>query len=90
MISQEPGGEDMIQSLVDEVLDLVENYSDLTDVWTLYNGVEAWDVLYGYTQDVRLLDWLKSLSDEQHHHVYEDFLRRWTFLYPRPVYKVVR
>lgn len=77
-----------IELLIKEVEDLVQMYSDGREVWTIYNGVDAFEVLIGYTSNPYIIFWLQSLSDNAHYQVYPTFIRQWNVVHPSPFVRV--
>jgi hypothetical protein len=81
---------DVVDEVIEEVLGLVQKYSDGSASWVIYGGVGAWEVLYGYGQNDQLFSWLQSLSDSVYYLFYQEFIRRWGVRYPAPIGPLVQ
>jgi hypothetical protein len=77
---------DMVDALISEVLMIVDAYSTGSEVWTIYNGVDAWEVLLGYKR-ADVTNWLLSVSQEDLFQIYQDFILRWNCTFREPVRK---
>ncbi len=77
---------DMIDVLINEVLRIIDVYSTGDEVWTIYNGVDAWDVFLGY-KCADFTNWLLSVSQEDLFQIYQDFILRWNCAFREPVRK---
>jgi hypothetical protein len=83
---------DEVDMAIETVLDLMQAYTDCSEEWVIHDGVEAWEVLYGYgkldgasDQEMLLFAWLERLSDGVYYQVYQEFIRRWAVRYPAPI-----
>jgi hypothetical protein len=77
---------DMVDALISEVLAIVDAYATGNEAWTIYNGVDAWEVLLGYKR-ADVTNWLLSVSQEDLFQVYQDFILRWNCSFREPVRK---
>jgi hypothetical protein len=77
---------DRVDAIISEVLAIVEVYSTGDEVWTIYNGVDAWEVFLGYKR-AGFTDWLLNVPQDDLYQIYQEFILRWNCAFPGPVRK---
>ncbi len=77
---------DMVDAIMSEVLRIVDAYSTGSEAWTIYNGVDAWEVFLGYKR-ADFTSWLLSVSEDDLYQIYQDFILRWNYAFREPVRK---
>jgi len=66
---------DMLERAVQEVRSIVAANGDGTGVWHIWNGVDAGEVLFGYSKNEGLLSWFSPS-----HTAYRSFIAYWNTL----------